>query len=1633
MTHTFEAGKDVIIKQVTDAIQKKLGKKKAVLCIEFMSQFLNTVGLEDLQNWTIDNLCCAGIHFWSTLQKRQYSQPEIEIYNPTLEQDGWKVPYTVLEVVTDDQPFLVDTIRMTVNRLGLSSHLIMYMGGVRLERAKNRTITSIFSRLETSPPDVIVEATILIEMDKNVDESILKELKTQLQRVLKLNRAVVEDWPLMRAQVRASIEELEYAPETLDTFELEETQLFLRWIEDHHFTFLGVRDYELSTVGKKKSIKALPDTGLGVLRESLSQSNERSLSDMTPEARDLTLSSHILVMSKTNTLSSVHRDTYTDYIGIKRFNTKGEVIGERRILGLYTSAAYNTNPRHIPFLRHKVACVMQNSQLNPRSHAGKVLLNILETLPRDDLIQGSEEELLEMSMGIFHMQERRRIRMFARMDVYRRFVSCLVYIPKERFNTDLRRIMQGVLGETFGTHNILFSTYFSESVLARIHFIIRLNSGDKKRYDFQLLEKKLVQVGRSWTDDLHHFLLNNLDEEEANAVFARYQDAFTPSYTSHFSPKTAIFDIHQVETLSKENPLSMHFYQVAEDVQDCFRLKIYQHEFTLALSDVVPVLECLGMRAVSERPYKLHVRDNPGSKSFKVAWINEFVMEYTHEGTFDMDVLQTCFQDAFKRVWFDEAENDNFNQLVLTAGLDWRQIGMIRAYAKYFKQIGVAFSQEYMESALIQHSGIAANIVKLFETRFCTGEVSSRDKKVARIKKSIFAALEDVSNLDEDRIIRQFVQAIMSTLRTTYYQCSATGEPKPYLAMKLDSQSIPGVPRPYPMFEIFVYSPAFEGVHLRCEKVARGGLRWSDRREDFRTEVLGLMKAQQVKNAVIVPSGAKGGFVAKRLAMMTTREASMDEGVRCYQNFIRALLDLTDNYDVQNDNQDPTIIKPESVVCYDEDDPYLVVAADKGTATFSDIANDISNAYGFWLGDAFASGGSIGYDHKKMGITARGAWESVKRHFYEVGVDIMKTDFTVVGIGDMAGDVFGNGMLLSKHIRLVGAFNHMHIFVDPAPDASKSFKERERLFHLPRSTWDDYDSTLISRGGGVFSRTAKSIPVSQAMKRKFGLKRSTIEPNDLIQVLLSAEVDLLWSGGVGTYVKASTETHADVGDKSNDLTRIDAQALRCRVVGEGGNLGLTQLARVEYATHGGLIYTDFIDNAAGVHCSDKEVNIKISLNSALLAGKLTFKKRNEVLASMTDDVASLVLRDNTLQTQAISVLVEQAGRAFDLYNRYLNALEQDGKLDRALEFLPSKKVLSERKLKGKGLTSPEISVLFCYSKNYLKASILESGLPEDAYLLPYLVQSFPDLLQRRFKPSLEAHPLRREIIATRLSNIIVNEMGFSFIYRLHDETGASPAGIVKAYMVARDIFNMGSIWKKVEALDASMKAAHQTEVFISCVRFLRRTARWFLRCRHMGLEMADIIRCYAEGVSVLKQALPGLLGEKNQQNYLEQTEHYQALGLPEALAYELTANRTLFFAMDIIEIADEQDLSVEKVGELYFKVGEFLDLAWVRMHLVEHPSENHWEALSREALRDDLDAQQRELTAAILMLEDKDGLQTWATMHASLIKRWHVIVAELRATSVLNYTMFFVTIRELLNLTQITVNGEGESVCSMLN
>ena len=1621
MPYTSSAAKKAMIGKVVAQIDKKLSAQKAKLVGEFVQQFYGNVAYDDLSMHSIMDLYGAVVSFWDFMQLREANETKIRVYNPVFENDGWQSTHTIIEIISDDMPFLVDTVLMEINRRNLTTHLIIHAGGMKICRDKNNKIIKIVAYDEMPTAGVSAEAPIFVQIDQQTDPNVLKELAENLHRVLGDVRVAVEDWKQMRAKVGDAINELHKHKSHLDEGELAESIDFLEWINSDHFTFLGVRDYDLVSSGKEKELRVVPGSGLGVLREQGSLKAPRKIATLSPEAQKLTLSKQILIISKSSTKSSVHRPTFTDYIGITRFNEKCEVIGETRIIGLYTSAAYNTNPKHIPFLRRKVATVMKKSRWLPKSHAGKTLFNILETFPRDDLFQANSDELLDLAMGISHLQERRQIRMFARKDIYGRFVSCLVYVPRDLFNTELRNNMQKVLLTELNGLEVNFSTRFSDSVLARIHFVVRIDPKKSVDYDFENIQKKLVEVGRSWHDDLKIALVEHFGEEKGNYLTNFYRGAFPSGYREYFSAMTALYDIKHMENLCETKSLEMNFYRPIEDFDGNLRFKVYRLGQTIPLSDVLPILENLGLRVISERPFQIKIKNG------SVAWINDFGMVTTALAATDIESIKEKFQTAFAKIWFEKAENDSFNSLVLGAGLAWHEIAILRAYAKYLRQIGFTYSQSYIEETFSVYPDIAKELVQLFIMKFDPETADQNQKKIATLEKKLLAEMDAVVNLDHDRILRRYLDLLRATLRTNYYQLDSEGKRKSYLSLKFKTSEIPDVPLPHPMFEVFVYSPRFEGVHLRGGKVARGGLRWSDRREDFRTEILGLMKAQQVKNAVIVPVGSKGGFVPKHLPVNGDRESILKEGIACYQNFIRGLLDITDN------KKAGKVVHPENVVFYDEDDPYLVVAADKGTATFSDIANAIAHEYGFWLDDAFASGGATGYDHKKMGITARGAWESVKRHFRELNLNIQENDFTVIGVGDMAGDVFGNGMLLSKHIKLVGAFNHMHIFLDPNPDSAKSFKERQRLFKLPRSAWTDYNSELISQGGGVFNRSLKSIPLSKQLKALLGVTKDTLTPNEVIRALLKSEVDLMWNGGIGTFVKASHETNDDVGDRTNDAIRVSAGELRCKVVGEGGNLGCTQLSRIEYALQGGMIYTDFIDNSGGVDCSDHEVNIKILLNEIVSNGDMTEKQRNKLLAEMTDEVSELVLLNNYRQTQAISLAAMQAALNVELHSRYIEDLVGRGKLNRELEFLPDTQALVERKLAGKGMTRPGIAVLLAYSKMILKEQILASDVAEDPYLANMVEKPFPKPLRKKFRKQMDHHSLRREIIATQISNDMINEMGFTFIYRLYDETGAPVSAIVRAYEVTKNIFDIDNLWLQIEALDNKISVEAQVAMMMQIIRMIRRTTRWFLKNCRYHLDIATAVEKYSAGIKILKSNVSKYLIGSDKVGYDEIIEKHTSVNVPLNLAKELACTRALLSGLDIVEAALKEGFSVDDVAKVYFALGEKLDLSWIRAQIIISKVENHWEALTREALRDDLDWQQRLLTIAVLkhncQTKDVDKrIEDWNDQYELLIHRWQEMLTDLRASATMNFTMFFVAIRELLDLTQTSLQA-SENPC----
>jgi glutamate dehydrogenase len=1221
----------------------------------------------------------------------------------------------------------------------------------------------------------------------------------------------------------------------------------------------------------------------------------------------------------------------------------------------------------------KAQQVIDRAGFAPQSHTGKALMDVLETYPRDELFQTPIDELVPIAEAVLHTRERRQLRLFVRRDTYGRYLSCLVYLPRDRYTTAVRERIAEILKRRLHGDSLEYTARVSESLLARLHFVIRPKPGELVGdFDQADLERRLADAARSWRDDFVAAAHAEYGEEDGALLARKYADSFPEAYKEDYPPRTGAVDLGRLEGIPADGGLDLSFYQLMDSRQDEARLKIFRIGSPLSLSEVLPILSSMGVEVVDERPYALVGMD-------RESYIYDFGLRYSRELPADSRAL---FQDAVNAVWEGDNEVDGFNALVLAAGLTWRQATVLRAYAKYMRQGGTPFAQDYIEHALTQNVEITRGLVELFEARFDPGRGTDQDAADearlaagAEIEQRIQHQLDDVASLDSDRILRSYLTVIKATLRTNYYQPDEDGLTKSYMSFKLDPKAIPDLPDPRPKYEIFVYSPRVEGVHLRFGAVARGGLRWSDRRDDFRTEILGLVKAQMVKNTVIVPVGAKGGFFCKQLPDASNRDAWLAEGVACYQTFIRGLLDITDNL------VDGETVPPDGVVRHDGDDSYLVVAADKGTATFSDIANGVAQDYGFWLGDAFASGGSVGYDHKAMGITARGAWESVRRHFREMGVDCQTQEFTCVGIGDMSGDVFGNGMLLSTTTRLVAAFDHRHIFLDPDPSAGPSYEERRRLFDLPRSSWEDYDTSLISEGGGVYPRTLKAIPVSPQVRKALSLGDdvTTLTPNELMRAILLAEVDLLWNGGIGTYVRSEAESDAEVGDKANDPIRVTGRELRCRCVGEGGNLGLTQRGRIEYAREGcngagGRINTDFIDNSAGVDTSDHEVNIKILLDRVVAAGDLTEKQRNHLLAEMTDEVATLVLRDNYEQNLALANALANAPSLLHVHEDWMRTLEKRGVLNRELEGLPTSRQVRRRIDRGEGLTAPELSVLLAWTKIVLADELITSDLPDDPYCHVDLVNYFPTQLEDGFQTSIADHPLRREIIVTQVVNDLVNGAGMTYWPRLAGETGASPEELTRANFVAREVFGSLPLREQLAALDNQLDAACQTRMRIEMRTLVERASRWLVNNRRPPLDSQATVDYFRETVQSLMAELPTLLTGRELRAYEGRMGRLVDEGVSEELASRVAVLHPAYQLLGIREIADRLSLDPVDVTRLHFTLGERLGLPDLVGRILALPRDDRWQTMARAALRDDVYAVHAQLTAQVL--RDTDDSQT---------------------------------------------------------
>jgi glutamate dehydrogenase len=1600
---------------------------------DFVERFFRHVPLDELTSRTPEIYAGAAYSHLELARNRPSGTANVRVHNPSTEVDGWSNARTVVQIVTDDMPFLVDSVTGALVAAGIDIHLIVHPQLVvvrdavgTLEKVEDRDITGKFKAAAVGE---MAESWMLLSIDRESDEERREELERTVRRVLEDVRQAVEDWPKMRSRCLVLAAELEGSPPVgVDPDEVALATRFLRWMADDHFTFLGYRDYTLSSTDEGEVITAVTGTGLGLLRADPPLGKEPDV--LTPEASAVAHERRVLVLTKANSKSTVHRITHLDYVGVKTYDDDGEVVGERRFLGLYASTAYTESVMRVPLVAEKVRGVLQRSGVAPDSHTGKDLLGVLESYPRDELFQAGVDQLYETAIAVTQLQERRRTKLFIRQDAFGRFVSCLVFIPRDRYNTAVRLRMADILRETFGGEDIEFSARVSESALARLQFVVRVPRGGRvselAEEEVAELEARLVEVSRTWSDRLGDALRGRYGEEEGDRLMDRFGRAFPTAYAESFTVSQGLADVAHLDRLGEEKGTSVALYRPLDAPGDIRRFKLFRVD-PLSLTDILPIFTHMGVEVVDEQPFEIDRAD--GTALF----VYDFGLRVPGGTLWEScshEELRELFEGAVAAVWDRRAESDGFNQLVPAARLTWREVVILRTVAKYLRQTRATYSQDYLEDALVAHPEIARDLVELWRTRFdpdLFGGVAGEEREAAAstVAERIVDALDDVSSLDHDRIVRAFLGVVLAGLRTNFYQRSRGGEPfNGYVSLKLDPRAVPDLPAPRPQYEIFVYSPRVEGVHLRFGPVARGGLRWSDRREDFRTEILGLVKAQMVKNAVIVPTGSKGGFYPKALPdPLVDREAWLEEGKAAYRTFISGLLDVTDN------RVSGEIVPPGRVVRHDADDPYLVVAADKGTATFSDTANGVARDYGFWLDDAFASGGSAGYDHKEMGITARGAWESVKRHFREIGLDTQSEEFTVVGIGDMSGDVFGNGMLLSEHIRLVAAFDHRHVFVDPTPDAASSYAERRRLFEMRRSSWDDYDRSLISEGGGIFARTSKSVRITPQMCEALDIDASIerMTPAELIHAILLSPADLLWNGGIGTYVKSSAEDNLDIGDRANDGIRVDGDELRVRVVGEGGNLGLSQLGRIEAAFHGVRVNTDAIDNSAGVDTSDHEVNIKILLGEVVREGGLTIEERNELLASMTDDVAAHVLRDNYEQNVLLGNARAQERVMASVHERFMHWLEDRGDLDRHLEFLPSDAELEKRQHNGLGLKSPEFSVLVAYAKLALKDDILASSIPDDPYFEQTLADYFPPAIRERYADELAGHPLRRQIITNSIVNSMVNRGGITFAYRAQEEAGAAPEQVTRAFVVAREVFGLADFVRRVEALDNVVPTAAQTALYLEFRRLLDRTMRWFLSARPSTLDIGAEVERFAGVVRELAPSIPDLLRGEERRRLEGRAGELEEAGVPADLARYAAGLLDQFSLLDIVDIAADTGREPTDVAPLYYLASESFGIDEMLNKVTRLPREDTWDALARGALRDDLYSVLEALTRSVIETSGAAGVGpdpegqwlAWQEANETSVERTRTALAGIKRMESPNIAALSVALRTLRSVIRV--------------
>ncbi|WP_063693266.1 NAD-glutamate dehydrogenase [Bradyrhizobium stylosanthis] len=1547
----------------------------------FAEPLFGYTNIEDLANYDAASLALLAEQAWEHVQRRTAGSADIRVANPTLP-NGREI--SVLEILNDNMPFLFDSTMAELAEQGIEVTLVAHPI-IAVERDDEGKLLRFYGEALPEGARGARESLIHLHITRLDADADRQKLIDGLTRTLSDVRACVADWRAMRDRVEEAIKTFSSNPPPLPIDEVAEANQFLQWLCADNFTFLGVREYRFSP-DSDASDDITTGEGLGILRDPdvkvLRRGTEMVV--MTSEIREFMHEPTLLIVFKANVSSRVHRRIRMDYVGIKLYSPDGRLEGELRVVGLFTSGAYTRSVRQIPYVRHKVSRVLQRAGFDPNGHSGKALMHILEDYPRDELFQIDVDTLYNFVIEILILYERPRVRALARVDKFDRFVSILTFIPRDKYDTDVRTRVGAFLAQAYkGTLSASYVS-FPEGALARVHFIIGRYEGKTPVVEVATLEGGISAIAATWVDKLKAALTATTDGMRARMLTNRYARAFAGGYTEIFSAEQAIADIATIEKLTPARPVTISVHRSEEHDSKHLGLKVFSDAAPLSLSYRVPVIENHGLRVVDERTYQIV----PGNRPEPV-WLHDMTIE-TGDGQ-PIEITPEFSQRleaSIMAVVTDRAESDGYNGLVLRTALGWREVSTIRALSRYLHQIRAPFTQDYMWETLRKNAAITANLVALFQTRL-DPRLALTDRERSAREAALLAEIEEqlksVASLDEDRILRRFTNLVQSAIRTNLWQVGRDGHPRPVISFKFDARRIEDLPPPRPLYEIFVYSPRVEGIHLRFGKVARGGLRWSDRPQDFRTEILGLVKAQQVKNAVIVPVGAKGGFVPKRLPSPSNRDAWLVEGTEAYRIFVRSLLELTDNF------EDDVVVPPDSTMRHDGDDPYLVVAADKGTATFSDIANAISAEKNHWLGDAFASGGSQGYDHKKMGITARGAWEAVKRHFRELGTDIQTMPFTAVGVGDMSGDVFGNGMLLSPATRLVAAFDHRDIFIDPSPDPAVSLAERKRLFDLPRSSWQDYDKSLISQGGGVFSRQLKAIPLTPEMRTLLDLDKPQATPFEVMTAILKARADLLWFGGIGTYIRSFGESDDQVGDRANDPIRITGGDVRARVIGEGANLGVTQRGRIEAAQKGVKLNTDAIDNSAGVNTSDVEVNIKIALARPEREGRLSPTERNSLLATMTDEVGALVLRNNYLQTLALSLAERKGVAETGFLTRLMQSLEQRGLLSRAVEFLPDDAVLAERTRRGQFLTRPELAVLLAYAKLTLYDDLLLTGVPDDPYLARRLSLYFPRELVGKFPAAVELHRLRREIIATSLANAVINRGGPACIVRLTDETDADIPTIVMAQVAVDAIYELRRLNDAIDALDTRIDGQLQLGLYATIQDLLISRMVWYVRNVDFKDGLEAVIGRFGPGVREIAASLDTTLPPDLQAARGKRRQELTDAGVPAGLAGELADLDALIAAPDIVTIAERTARAIGDAAATFFAAEANFRLDRIIAAARSVPANDYFERMAIDRAVEQIAGAERRLAADMLATGQSGhaAVETWLAAHpeATRIRR----------------------------------------------